>query len=80
MSKKFGIEHAFALGAAVEVLVDRNMLQGEVWKSAVVGQLAPYLGRAGYYVNYPEAKQTHECHGGWKPQHLVRARERKIST
>lgn len=87
MSATHGIEHAFDVGAAVEVLSDRRQKvwwqdgawQREVvdeWKIAVIEKHAPYLGRAGYYVNYPEAKQMHECHGGWMPGHLVR--ERKI--
>jgi hypothetical protein len=75
VSTKHGIEHAFAIGAAVEVLADRNMIQGDVWKIAVIEKHAPYLGRAGYYVNYPDAKQMHECRGGWMPEHLVRAKK-----
>lgn len=69
-----GIKHAFSVGVEVEVLIERTMLQGEVWKRAIVHQLAPYRERPGYYVNYPDAKEQYECHSGWQLEHLVRAR------
>jgi hypothetical protein len=70
-----GIEHAFDIDAEVEVLVDRNMSQGDVYKRARIVRLQPYRGRPGYYVTYPDAKEQYECHGGWMPEHLVRAKE-----
>lgn len=70
-----GIEHAFAVGSKVIVLEARNMRDGEIWKEAIVQQLRPYRGQPGYYVSYPGATQMYECHSGWKPEHLVRARE-----
>jgi hypothetical protein len=72
----YGIGHMFDVGDEVEVLVDRTK-QGEVWQRAIISQLAPYRGLPGYYVNYPDAKEQYECHGGWQPQHLVRAKDTK---
>jgi hypothetical protein len=78
--------HAFYVGATVEVLAERRGVATwkdgawrrevvDVWKLAIVERLAPYLGRPGYYVSYPEARQMWECHGGWMPGHLVRERK-----
>jgi hypothetical protein len=70
-----GIDHAFNVGAEVEVLADRTRLKGDVYQRAIIQRLEPYRGRPGYYVSYPDAKEQYECHGGWMPQHLVRTKE-----
>jgi hypothetical protein len=65
------VTHAFEIGARVEVLANRGR-NGDQWVRAIIRQREPYLGRPGYYVSYPEAREMWECHGGWMPEHLVR--------
>jgi hypothetical protein len=64
------IEHRFEIGAEVEVYTSAT---GRCrWTRAIVQRHEPYLGSPGYYVSYPGAREMHECHGGWIPEHLVR--------
>lgn len=63
------ITHRFPIGSHVEV---RPNLLSQPWRRAVVQRLAPYLGRPGYYVSYPDAREQWECGSGWVSESCVR--------
>jgi len=67
MAVSNGIEHQHDVGDAVEARVAHG-----VWIPAVVQKLEPYRGRPGYYVSYPGATLSWECHGGWQMESCLR--------